>query len=58
LRLMAEDRHAYQVFLEVTHLLRAPAALFQPRILLGVVRQAVARHVRRQVETHRGGDRR
>lgn len=44
LRLMAHDTYAYRAFLEVTHLLRSPAALFQPRIILGVLRQA--RHER------------
>jgi 2-polyprenyl-6-methoxyphenol hydroxylase-like FAD-dependent oxidoreductase len=44
LRLVPRDPHTYRVFLEVTHLLRPPSALFDPRILRRMVRMVANDH--------------
>ncbi len=42
MRLSTKDAGARRLFLEVTHLLKTPAALFSPAMMLGVVRQLFA----------------
>ena len=37
--LLPHDQKAMRAFVEVTHLLKPPTALFQPRLVLGVLRQ-------------------
>ena len=41
IRAMADDPHVLEVFLEVVHLLRPPAALFQPAVVAAVSREAL-----------------
>jgi 2-polyprenyl-6-methoxyphenol hydroxylase-like FAD-dependent oxidoreductase len=50
IRLTSEDAAANQVFIEVAHLLRPPASLFAPRIVAGVLRQALRGHGRRAAD--------
>jgi hypothetical protein len=38
-KLLPHDQKAMRAFVEVTHLLKPPTALFQPRLVLGVLRQ-------------------
>lgn len=41
--LLPRDQRAMRAFVEVTHLLKPPTALFQPRLVLGVIRQMMKR---------------
>jgi 2-polyprenyl-6-methoxyphenol hydroxylase-like FAD-dependent oxidoreductase len=42
--LLTRDERAMRTFVEVTHLLKPPTALFQPQLVLGVIRQMMKKH--------------
>jgi len=42
-RAIAHDEHALRIFVDVTHLLKPSAAMFQPAMVAGVLRQSVGK---------------